>query len=60
MFATDWYLTRYLMTVHVIATDSGNSRADMRSASRFGGGGGRTNARRIRSFMADLKAKAGD
>ncbi|MFV1997266.1 MAG: DUF1499 domain-containing protein [Acidiferrobacterales bacterium] len=59
--STFWFGFEDDVVIHITATDSGNSRVDMRSTSRFGGGGdGGTNARRIRSFLRALKAKAGD
>jgi len=57
--STFWFGFSDDVVIHITATDSGGSRVDMRSTSRFGGGGdGGTNARRIRSFFAALKSKA--
>ncbi|GMR18761.1 MAG: hypothetical protein BMS9Abin33_1202 [Gammaproteobacteria bacterium] len=57
--STFWFGFSDDVTIHITATDSGGSRVDMRSTSRFGSGGdGGTNARRIRSFFAALKSKA--
>ncbi len=58
---TFWFGFKDDVVVHITATDSGNSRVDMRSTSRFGDGGDAgTNARRIRSFLAALKTKASE
>ena len=59
--STFWFGFEDDVIIHITATNSGNSRVDMRSTSRFGDGGDAgTNARRIRSFLAALKAKASD
>jgi len=56
---TFWFGFSDDVVIHITATDSGGSRVDMRSASRFGGGGdGGTNAKRIRLFFQALKSKA--
>ncbi|GBE07776.1 hypothetical protein BMS3Bbin11_01887 [bacterium BMS3Bbin11] len=57
--STFWFGFSDDVAINITATDSGGSRVDMRSTSRFGSGGdGGTNARRIRSFFATLKPKA--
>jgi len=57
--STFWFGFSDDVVIHITATDAGNSWVDMRSASRFGGGGdGGTNANRIRSFFRALKSKA--
>jgi len=57
--STFWFGFSDDVVIHITATDAGNSWVDMRSTSRFGGGGdGGTNANRIRSFFTDLKSKA--
>ena len=54
--STFWFGFSDDVTIHITATENGGSQIDMRSASRFGGGGdGGTNARRIRSFFKALK-----
>ncbi|GMR16474.1 MAG: DUF1499 domain-containing protein [Gammaproteobacteria bacterium] len=56
---TFWFGFSDDVTIHITATENGGSQIDMRSASRFGGGGdGGTNARRIRSFFKALKQQA--
>lgn len=53
---TFWFGFSDDVVIHITGIDEGNSRIDMRSTSRFGGGGdGGTNANRIRSFFKDLK-----
>ncbi len=57
---TFWFGFSDDVVIHVTPTDDGGSRVDMRSASRFGGGGdGGTNARRIRAFLERLGELAG-
>ncbi len=56
---TFWFGFSDDVIIHITATKSGGSRVDMRSVSRFGGGGdGGTNANRIRSFFKALKKLA--
>ncbi len=55
---TFWFGFSDDVVIHITATKDGNSRIDMRSTSRFGGGGdGGTNANRIRSFFKALKKR---
>ncbi len=55
---TFWFGFSDDVTIHITATANSGSRVDMRSASRFGGGGdGGTNANRIRSFFKALKKR---
>ncbi len=57
--STFWFGFSDDVIIHITPTDSGGSQVDMRSTSRFGGGGdGGTNARRIRSFFSSLKSRA--
>ncbi len=57
--STFWFGFSDDVVIHITATDAGNSWVDMRSTSRFGGGGDAgTNANRIRSFFAALKSRA--
>jgi len=52
---TFWFGFSDDVVIHITTTDSGKTRVDVRSTSRFGGGGdGGTNAKRIRSFMKAL------
>jgi len=52
---TFWFGFSDDIVIHITATDEGGSRVDIRSASRFGGGGdGGTNANRIRGFVKDF------
>ncbi len=58
--STFWFGFSDDVVIHITESENGGSRIDMRSASRFGGGGdGGTNARRIRSFFKALKDRAG-
>ncbi|MFV2060080.1 MAG: DUF1499 domain-containing protein [Gammaproteobacteria bacterium] len=53
---TFWFGFSDDVVIHITKTESGETRVDVRSTSRFGGGGdGGTNANRIRSFMTALK-----
>jgi len=53
---TFWFGFSDDVVIHITTMESGETRVDVRSTSRFGGGGdGGTNARRIRSFLAALK-----
>ena len=55
---TFWFGFSDDVVIHITPTDVGGSRIDMRSSSRFGGGGdGGTNAKRIRGFFAAFKDK---
>jgi len=55
---TFWFGFSDDVVIHITVTDTGGSRVDMRSASRFGSGGdGGTNAKRIRLFMQALHSK---
>ena len=52
---TFWYGFKDDVVIRLTEVDAG-TRADMRSASRFGSGGdGGTNANRIRTFLAALQ-----
>ncbi len=56
---TFWFGFSDDVSIHITATENGGSRIDMRSTSRFGGGGdGGTNANRIRSFFKALSKRA--
>ena len=56
---TFWFGFSDDVVIHITLAENGGSRVDMRSASRFGGGGdGGTNANRIRRFFAELKKRA--
>lgn len=56
---TFWFGFSDDVTIHITATQKGGSQIDMRSTSRFGGGGdGGTNASRIRSFFKALAKRA--
>jgi len=56
---TFWFGFSDDVTIHITTTENGGSKIDMRSASRFGGGGdGGTNANRIRSFFKALVKRA--
>lgn len=56
---TYWFGFSDDVVIHITKIDENNSKVDMRSASRFGGGGdGGTNANRIRSFFKALKSLA--
>ncbi len=56
---TFWFGFSDDVTIHITATEDGGSRIDMRSTSRFGGGGdGGTNANRIRSFFKAVVKQA--
>jgi uncharacterized protein (DUF1499 family) len=53
---TFWFGFSDDVVIHISTTETGKTRVDVRSTSRFGGGGdGGTNANRIRSFMSALK-----
>ncbi len=53
---TFWFGFEDDVAIRIREAEGGKTRVDMRSTSRFGGGGdGGTNARRIRDFLADLK-----
>ena len=55
---TFWFGFSDDVVIHITPTDDGGSRIDMRSSSRFGGGGdGGTNANRVRGFFEDFKEK---
>ena len=57
---TFWFGFSDDVVIHITALGKKRSRVDMRSVSRFGGGGdGGTNARRIRDFFKALKKRAG-
>lgn len=52
---TFWFGFSDDIVIHITPTDNGGSRIDIRSTSRFGGGGdGGTNADRIRGFVKDF------
>ncbi len=56
---TFWFGFKDDVAIRLSPTEAG-TRVDMRSASRHGGGGdGGANARRIRTFFADLEARLG-
>ncbi len=56
---TFWFGFSDDVVIHITKIDQNNSRIDMRSSSRFGGGGdGGTNANRIRMFFSDLKERS--
>ncbi len=56
---TFWFGFSDDVIIHITEIDEGNSQIDMRSTSRFGGGGdGGTNASRIRSFFKALKKRS--
>jgi len=56
---TFWFGFSDDVIVHITEVDKTSSRIDMRSTSRFGGGGdGGTNANRIRSFFKALEKRA--
>ncbi|MFV1997267.1 MAG: DUF1499 domain-containing protein [Acidiferrobacterales bacterium] len=56
---TFWFGFSDDVIIHITAVDKTSSRIDMRSTSRFGGGGdGGTNANRIRSFFKALAKRA--
>jgi uncharacterized protein (DUF1499 family) len=56
---TFWFGFHDDIVIHITPTEDGGSLVNMRSASRFGGGGdGGTNANRIRSFFRELKKRA--
>ena len=56
---TFWFGFSDDVIVHITKVDNASSRIDMRSTSRFGGGGdGGTNAARIRSFFQELKERS--
>lgn len=56
---TLWFGFSDDVVIHITTLGSGETRVDIRSTSRFGGGGdGGTNANRIRSFMLALKKRA--
>lgn len=55
---TFWFGFSDDVTIHITATEEGGSQVNMRSTSRFGGGGdGGTNANRIRGFFKALANK---
>lgn len=55
---TFWFGFSDDVVIHITPTEDGGSRIDMRSTSRFGGGGdGGTNANRIRGFFKAFKEK---
>lgn len=56
---TFWFGFSDDVVIHITEIDQGRSQIDMRSTSRFGGGGdGGTNANRIRSFFKDIKKRS--
>lgn len=56
---TFWFGFSDDVVIHITEIDKGTSRIDMRSTSRFGGGGdGGTNANRIRSFFKALEKRS--
>jgi len=56
---TFWFGFSDDMVIHITEINKDSSRVDMRSTSRFGGGGdGGTNANRIRSFFVALEKRA--
>ena len=56
---TFWFGYTDDVSIQITALESNQSRVDMRSTSRFGGGGdGGTNANRIRAYFKDLQAAA--
>ncbi len=56
---TFWFGFSDDVVIHITEIDEGSSKIDMRSTSRFGGGGdGGTNANRIRSFFKALKKRS--
>lgn len=56
---TFWFGYTDDVSIQITELEDSRSRVDMRSTSRFGGGGdGGTNANRIRAFFADLQAAA--
>jgi len=58
---TFWFGYSDDVTIQVTPIDENTSQVDMRSASRFGGGGdGGTNAHRIQAFFADLADAAAE
>ena len=55
---TFWFGFSDDVSIHITPTDDGGTRIDVRSTSRFGGGGdGGTNANRIRRFFKVFKEK---
>ncbi|MFV2058161.1 MAG: DUF1499 domain-containing protein [Thiohalomonadales bacterium] len=58
---TFWFGFSDDIVVHIAELKNGDSQIEMRSTSRFGGGGdGGTNANRIRTFLKDLKVSSLD
>jgi len=56
---TFWFGFNDDVVIHITAIGENSSRIDMRSTSRFGGGGdGGTNAKRIRLFLKALKERS--
>lgn len=56
---TFWFGFSDDVVIHITKINQNSSRIDMRSTSRFGGGGdGGTNANRIRMFFKDLKQRS--
>jgi len=56
---TFWFGFSDDVVIYITEIDKGRSQIDMRSSSRFGGGGdGGTNANRVRSFLAALKKRS--
>jgi len=56
---TFWFGFNDDVVIHITEIDENSSRIDMRSASRYGGGGdGGTNANRIRAFFKALKKRS--
>ncbi len=56
---TFWFGFSDDVVIHITEIDEDSSKIDMRSTSRFGGGGdGGTNANRIRSFFKALKKRS--
>jgi len=57
---TFWFGFSDDVVIHITTIESGKTRIDIRSTSRFGGGGdGGTNAKRIRTFMTVLEKLIG-